>query len=353
MIAKPKNIYFMLTYAYQVLREGMFRSIEGEDFDNIHNLFAEIITLGVSYQIKRGLNREYQETTERIGTLRGKIELTASLPELAQKSNKLVCTFDEYTLNSPMNRVLKTTMELLVHASDVKREKKDKLKTLLRYFMNVETVDPRTIVWSAFSYHRNNATYKMLMNLCYLVITGMLLSEKDGEIKLAEYLDDQKMHALYERFILEYFKKEYPEFKASRDKVAWNLDDASNSMIDLLPEMQTDITLRYKEKTLIIDAKYYSQILKKSQYGENGKILSGNIYQIYAYVKNMDRDHTGNVEGMLLYAGTDEPVKEMRGVSMDGNTFHVRILDLSGEWADIKNTLDEIANDFKDPKGSV
>lgn len=347
MIAKPKNIYYMLTYAYQVLREGTFRSIEGEEFDNIHNLFAEIITLGVSYQIKRGLAREYQENTERIGTIRGKIELTDSLREFAKHSNKLVCTFDEYTIDSPMNRVLKTTMDLLVHSSEVKREKKAKLKNLLRYFTDVERVDPRTIVWSAFSYHRNNATYKMLMNLCYLVIMGMLLSEKDGTIKLADYLDDQKMHALYERFILEYFKKEYPELKASRDKVAWNLDDASNSLIDYLPEMQTDITIRYKEKTLIIDAKYYSQILKKGQYGGNGKILSSNMYQIYSYVKNMDKNHTGNVEGMLLYAGTDEPVKEMRDLSMDGNKFHVRTLDLSGEWSEIKHTLDEVASDFK------
>jgi 5-methylcytosine-specific restriction enzyme subunit McrC len=176
---------------------------------------------------------------------------------------------------------------------------------------------------------------------------GMLLSEKDGTIKLAEYLDDQKMHALYERFILEYFKKEHPELKTSRDKVAWNLDEASNSIIDLLPEMQTDITIRYKEKTLIIDAKYYGEILKKGRYGGTGKIYSPNMYQIYSYVKNMDKNHTGNVEGMLLYAGTDEPVKDMRDVSMDGNKFHVRTLDLSGEWSEIKSTLDEVASDFK------
>ena len=347
MISKPKNIYYMLTYAYQVLREGTFRSIEGEEFDNIHDLFAEIIILGVTYQIKRGLNREYEVTTERIGTIRGKIDLTGSMPEFVKHNNKLACTFDEYTIDSPMNRVLKTTVDLLVHSSNVKREKKDKLKNLLRYFMNVGTVDPHTIVWSSFPYHRNNATYKMLMNLCYLVMMGMLLSENDGTKKLAEYLDDQKMHALYERFILEYFRKEHPEFKASRDKVAWNLDGAGFGVIDLLPEMQTDITLRYKEKTLIIDAKYYGQILKKGQFGGNGKILSGNIYQIYSYVKNMDKEHTGNVEGMLLYAGTEEPVKEIRGQLIDGNKFHVRTLDMSGDWADIKKTLDGVASDLK------
>ncbi len=35
---------------------------------------------------------------------------------------------------------------------------------------------------------------------------------------------------------------------------------------------------------------------------------SGNLYQIYAYVKNLDKDHTGDVSGMLLYARTDEMV---------------------------------------------
>ncbi len=32
------------------------------------------------------------------------------------------------------------------------------------------------------------------------------------------------------------------------------------------------------------------------------------MYQIYAYVKNKDVNHTGKVSGMLLFAKTDEAI---------------------------------------------
>lgn len=35
---------------------------------------------------------------------------------------------------------------------------------------------------------------------------------------------------------------------------------------------------------------------------------SGNVYQIFTYVKNQDTANTGNVSGMLLYAKTEEAI---------------------------------------------
>lgn len=46
-------------------------------------------------------------------------------------------------------------------------------------------------------------------------------------------------------------------------------------------------------------------------------LISGNLYQIYTYVKNYDNDNTGNVSGLLLYAKTDEEL-EPRGDYMMG-----------------------------------
>lgn len=43
------------------------------------------------------------------------------------------------------------------------------------FFSNVDGVNPRKIQWSGIKYHRNNTTYKMLLNICYLVIEGMLI----------------------------------------------------------------------------------------------------------------------------------------------------------------------------------
>ena len=74
-----------------------------------------------------------------------------------------------------------------------------------------------------------------------------------------------------------------------------------------MPDMKTDITLQKDGKTLIIDAKYYGHILKSSHQNAQKKLPSANLYQIFAYVKNLDRNVTGNISGLLLYAKTNEP----------------------------------------------
>ena len=43
----------------------------------------------------------------------------------------------------------------------------------------------------------------MLISICYLVVKGLLQTQSDGTIKLMDFLDEQRMHRLYEKFILE------------------------------------------------------------------------------------------------------------------------------------------------------
>ena len=54
-----KNIYYMLTYAFKELRHNNYEYIEGEHFDNIYDLFAEILSKGISYLLKQGLHKQY------------------------------------------------------------------------------------------------------------------------------------------------------------------------------------------------------------------------------------------------------------------------------------------------------
>lgn len=54
-----KNIYYMLTYAFQSLRQSNYDSVATEDFENIHDMFAAILGKGVANQLKQGLYKEY------------------------------------------------------------------------------------------------------------------------------------------------------------------------------------------------------------------------------------------------------------------------------------------------------
>ena len=44
---------------FQVLNEQGYKNIETEQFDNVAELCAAILSKGVSLQLKRGLGREY------------------------------------------------------------------------------------------------------------------------------------------------------------------------------------------------------------------------------------------------------------------------------------------------------
>ena len=49
-----RNIYYMLTYAFQELKQNNYEEIAGEEFDEIHDLFAEILVRGIRINLSKG-----------------------------------------------------------------------------------------------------------------------------------------------------------------------------------------------------------------------------------------------------------------------------------------------------------
>ena len=337
-----QNIYYMLAYAFQVLNEQGYKSIATESFDNTAELCAAILTRGIKIQIKRGLGKAYMSQTESLASLRGKIDIAESIKKRALQRSQLVCSYDEFSVNSFMNRIIKSTMLLLLRA-DIAKTRKKELKKLLVYFDDVDPINLHSVNWN-MQYNRNNQTYRMLIGICYLIVKGLLQTQSDGTTKLMDFLDEQSMHRLYEKFILEYYRKEYPQITANAAQIPWQLDDEMRVM---LPVMQTDIMLSYGEKTLIIDAKYYAHSTQV-QYDKH-TLHSSNVYQIFTYVKNKEAelaDQPHEVSGMLLYAKTDEDIYPENEYRMSGNRIEVRTLNLDGDFPMIKAQLDGIVQKY-------
>ena len=332
----------MLAYAFQVLNEQGYRNIATEDFENTAELCAAILARGINIQIKRGLGKEYIPRTEALSSLRGKIDITESIKTQALQRKQLVCSYDEFSVNSYMNRIIKSTVLLLLRA-DITKARKKELRKVLVFFDDVDVIDLYSVNW-IMQYNRNNQTYRMLISICFLVVKGLLQTQSDGTTKLMDFLDEQRMHRLYEKFILEYYRKEYPQITANASQIPWQLDDDMSAM---LPVMQTDIMLSHGEKTLIIDAKYYAHSTQ-IQYDKHS-LHSGNLYQIFTYVKNKEAelaDRPHEVSGMLLYAKTDEDIYPENAYRMSGNRIEVRTLNLDGDFDSIRKQLDGIAEKY-------
>ena len=335
-----QNIYHMLAYAFQVLREQGYRDVATEEFANTAELCAAILVRGISSQLKRGLGREYVGRTEALSSLRGKIEVTDSIKTRSVLRRQMVCSYDEFSVDTRMNRILKATCLLLLR-SDIKTERKKELKRLLVFFADVGDVDLATVDWH-MRFDKNNQTYRMLMNVCWLVAKGLLQTQADGSTRLMDFLDEQRMSHLYEKFILEYYRREHPGLNASASYIKWQLDDGFD---DMLPAMQSDIMLSRGNTVLIIDAKYYSHTMQ--QQFDKRTVHSNNLYQIFTYVKNKEADLADvphEVSGMLLYAGADEEVQPDAEYHMSGNRIGVRTLNLDRPFEDIRTQLDGIAD---------
>lgn len=335
-----KNIYYMLSYAYQTLQQQDAVDVEREKFDNVYDMFAAILAKGIANQIKKGLNKEYIENASELSTLKGKIDITNSIRHQTMRNRKLMCTYDEFSENTYMNRILKSVAYSLITKDDVKKSNKDALKKVMLSLSEVKSIELSAINWSSLRYHRNNATYKMLINICFLTVQRFLMTTEVGTMKVASFLDEQQMHRLYEKFILEYYKKHFPEYKPASKQIPWDVEGT----IDFLPVMQSDIILTDGEKKLIIDAKYYSKVLQ-NQYDKH-TVHSNNLYQIFTYVKNLDKYNSGKVSGMLLYAKTDEEISLDVEYQMGKNIISVKTLDLGIEFPKIAEQLNAVISKY-------
>ena len=276
-----KNIYYMLSYSFQILNENGYSDIATENFNNAAELFAAILSKGIAIQLKRGLNKDYIEISEPLSAIKGKIDVSDSIKTRSIIKSRLVCSYDEFSENSYFNRILKTTVFLLLK-TDISKARKKELKNLMMFFSNVDLLDIHAIDWR-IRYNKNNRSYHLLLSICNLVIKGLLQTQSDGTTKLMTFLDEQRECRLYEKFILEYYRKHFPMLSVNPEQIAWQLDDEEH---DLLPIMQSDIMLRKDNHILIIDAKYYMHNTQE-QYGAH-TLHSENLYQIFTYVKNKE-----------------------------------------------------------------
>lgn len=328
----------MLAYAFRVLGEQGYANISAEKFENTTNLLSSILDKGVSQLIKRGVRNDYISTTEITSSPTGKINIAASIKNQYKTTHKVVCEHEEFVSDILLNQIIKAAIKVAISSNDLDVDIKKSLRKNLLYFSSISDIRPNSIKWANIRYDRNNASYKMLINICYLLISGLLQTQETGELRVANIIDDQKMHRLYERFILEYYKRHYPMFHVSAPKILWDTHDEG---ISFLPTMKTDVTIQYEDLTLIIDAKYYGKIIQTGQYGKS-TLKSDNIYQIFAYVKNLDKDNTGKVSGALLYAKTDESITPDEEGVLAGNKFIFTCLDMNQPFEEITKQMDNL-----------
>ena len=146
--------------------------------------------------IKQGLYRDYECIEDDIAGVKGQILVTESIKRQTLLKGRLFCSYNEYTENNQLNQVLKATMLVLLRYGKLDSRKKADLRKILMYFSNVQAVELHNIKWSSLKYHRNNQSYQLVINICYLLYIGLLQGTNQDGYKLTDWIQDEQMHRL-------------------------------------------------------------------------------------------------------------------------------------------------------------
>jgi len=329
-----KNVYNMLVYAFEVLKSKEYERLNKEDCEDIYNLLASLLLCGTQTLIKRGFLKNYIKQNDELTAIRGKVNFSNSIRRLSFQNAKAVCDFDEFSGNILFNQVLKAIF-LYLNRQDLQRNIKRDISRVLLYFNEIDTIGIDTIKWDMLIFNRNNAHYDTLLYFCRLICEDAISNQNRGK-KEFRTLEDGLLPTLFERFIYAFYKKHVPYSVSFQQQIKWNTDNT-----EMLPKMSVDTIISSDELKLIIDTKFYSKTLQSNRFSDNQTVISSNLYQIFAYVKNeIARTKEKPVSGMLLYPQVDKPVKQ--SYRIDGNNYFVQTVDLNQEFNAIKQELHTI-----------
>lgn len=337
-----RNIYYMLSYAYQTLNLSEYKQIGTEKFENVKELYTKILSIGIPALIRGGLSKDYISVEETSNVIKGKIDINSTIKKNTLVNKKVAVVYDEFSENILLNQIIKATLIYLSHSKKISRIMRRLFYGLLPYFTEVSDIELDLKLWKNVRYNRQNIRYQFIVDVCRYLYEQLLFDESSTSQMVKEVQDEQRLSSLYEKFIYAFFNRE-TKYNVSHPQIQWSVDD---SFTDALPIMQTDLVLQKDKKTLIVDAKFYSENMVARFEGGTAKQKSGNLYQIFTYINNWKKEPDENVAGMLLYAKTTALNQPNHIYHIKGNQIFVVSLDLQQKFSDIKENLLGYANQF-------
>lgn len=336
-----QNIYFILCYAWKQLDEAKRINVSVSDYKLVIDLFAKVLKNGCAYILKRGLDRAYKPEIEEFYRLRGKLDFNQSIRNIAKKSNRFFCQYDDLSYDILHNQIIKASINKVLKVDQLDRNIRKELLEVYKKFLNVSDIDLTSNHFTRVNLHRNNLFYRLVLNVARIIHDNIVLDEETGKYEFVDFVrDDKKMAVVFENFIRNFYKEHLLTFgyEVKPEILHWDVTEADQFAIDYLPVMKTDISITSASRKIIIDTKYYKECFQ--EHYDKKALISGHFYQLIEYLENSDAQSHSNIksEGILLYPAVtfydSIPFKVLRGHKVT-----VRMINLNQEWRKISEDL--------------
>jgi 5-methylcytosine-specific restriction enzyme subunit McrC len=337
-----KNVYYLLSYAWERLEQGDVVDVSALEGRSVLDLLGKVLAGGVAHLLRRGIDRGYVHSEEVTSQPRGRFEVEKTLKGARLERGLVSCSFDEMTHDVLHNRIVASTLRRLLACADLDRRVHDELVGAERRLREISTVHLQRSTFRRVQLHRNNMFYDFLLKTCELIFDNLMVDESAGTYRFRDFLeDDARMWRLFQAFVRNFYQRELPTYQTTSETIDWDVQALDESSEGWLPQMLTDITLRGEGRTIIIDTKFHRDPLQTHYQGKR-TVKSENLYQLMSYLKNAE-SRGGNdaaAVGILLYPQTEERLRLRFKIS--GHEVRVFTVNLSEDWKSVHQELLDI-----------
>lgn len=269
---------------------------------HLFEIFVRMFLEELGNLVRSGIKSQYVPNEENLNVVKGKIKWSEHLKRNLVHKERVFVEYDEYCVNRPENRIIKTTVDVLL-----KKNLSNDTSRLLRQYKFIFDEVPQSLnVEKDFILCKNNRIvkdYLYLLPWCRVFLKNESFSTVSGKNEVYSLLFP--MEKVFESYVAQQFKRNAGE------KYAVSTQDRSKYLFSD-PEkmnMKPDIVLRNGMETIVLDTKW-KVIDIDSEKSKKG-ISSSDLYQMYAYGKKY------NAKKLILIFPENENFNEKQTYKYD------------------------------------
>ena len=268
------------------------KEFKGKSFKNaqlndsklpIYEVFIQMYLNEVQELLKKGLKSDYVTLKGNLPFFKGKLLVNQHIKQNIVRKDRFYMAYDEFHINRPENRLIKTT---LLKLNKISSNGKNQLlaKRLLAEF---EMVNQSTNIDKDFSLvkkDRNAQFYQNLIHWSEVFLKNKSFSTFQGTQSVNALLFP--MEKIFEAYIAKQLKTKCSKWKVETQKRSKYLFDKPRQF-----RMKPDIYMSKDDSAIVLDTKWKKLISDSSK---NYGISQSDMYQMYAYAYKYD------VENVIL-----------------------------------------------------
>ncbi len=294
-----RNLLLMLDYAGHLgIREVNLASLQRSQ--NWFEILVYLFALHLKREWQLMAHRSYQSVDAVLPVLKGKWQIATQLKRPEQK-HQFAVTYDEFTLDNPLNQVFRYVVERLWQLTRDGGNRQ--ILTELRYWMDEVALLPVVTVEMAnrIQLSRLNQNYAPLLNLARLFLEQLGLQLSASDVTTFSFVFD--MNRLFEEFMTGFLQRHRDVILPAALQAAELLPQGQRAVKYLairenqpLFRLKPDLVLRVNDRfPVVMDLKYKQLNESDRKLG----VAEADFYQMYAYANRYDCSRV-----VLLYPQT-------------------------------------------------